>query len=42
MDRSRQLQHLEEAERHLLRGEQKLTDQKDRMELLERHGHETT
>ena len=42
MDRSRQLQHLEEAERHLLRGEQNITDQEERIEVLERDGHETT
>jgi hypothetical protein len=42
MDRSRQLQHLEQAERHLLRGEQNISDQEQRIEVLEQHGHETT
>ncbi|KRQ01838.1 hypothetical protein AOQ72_10505 [Bradyrhizobium yuanmingense] len=42
MDRSRQLQHLEQAEHHLLRGEQYISDQKQRIEDLERHGHDAT
>ncbi|MGV7214236.1 hypothetical protein [Bradyrhizobium sp. UFLA05-112] len=42
MDRSRQLQHLEQAERHLLRGEQSVSDQEQRIEDLKHHGHDTT
>ena len=42
MNRSRQLQHLEQAERHLLRGEQNVSDQEQRIEDLEDHGHDTT
>ncbi|WP_143199261.1 hypothetical protein [Bradyrhizobium sp. NAS80.1] len=41
MDRSRQLQHLEQAEHHLLRGEQNVSDQEQLIEVLERHGHDT-
>ncbi|MGY8682883.1 hypothetical protein Q2941_34685 [Bradyrhizobium sp. UFLA05-153] len=42
MDRSRELQHLEEAEKHILRGEQAISDQERRIEELDRHGHDTT
>jgi hypothetical protein len=42
MDRSRQLQHLAQAERHLLRGAQNISDQEQRIELLERSGNEAT
>jgi hypothetical protein len=42
MHRSRQLQHLDEAERHLSRGEQNISDQEKRIEVLEWHGHETS
>ncbi|WP_084801773.1 hypothetical protein [Bradyrhizobium sp. Ec3.3] len=42
MDRSPHLQHLEQAERHLLRGEQNVSDQEQRIEDLEHHGHDTT
>jgi hypothetical protein len=40
MDRSRQLQHLEQAERHVLRGEQNVSVQEQRIEDLEYHGHD--
>jgi hypothetical protein len=42
MDRSRQLRHLEQAERHLLRGEQNVSDQEQRIEHLEHHGHDAS
>lgn len=42
MDRSRQLQHLEQAERHLSRGKQNVSDQEQRIEDLEHHGYDTT
>jgi len=42
MDRRRQLQHLEQAERHLLRGEQNVSDQERRIEDLKHHGHDAT
>ena len=42
MDRSIQLQHLEQAERHLLLGEQNVSDQERRVENLRQHGHDTT
>ena len=42
MDRSRQLQHLEQAERHVLRGEQNLFDQEQRIGVLEHQGHDAS
>jgi hypothetical protein len=42
MDRSRQLHHLEQAERHLLRGERNLSELEQRIEELESHGHDAT
>ena len=42
MDRSRQLQHLEEAEKHVLRGGQTISDQERRIEELDRHGQDAT
>ena len=42
MDRSRQLQHLEGAEKHVLRGEQTISDQERRIEELDRRGQDTT
>jgi hypothetical protein len=41
MARSRQLQHLEQAEHHLLRGEQNISAQEQRIEDLEGQGHDT-
>jgi hypothetical protein len=40
MNRSRQLQHLEQAERHLLNGELNVARQEQCIENLERHGHD--
>ncbi|WP_439370275.1 hypothetical protein ACRQ5Q_35585 [Bradyrhizobium sp. PMVTL-01] len=37
MDRSRQLHHLEQAERDVLRGEQNVFEQEQRIEELEDH-----
>jgi hypothetical protein len=42
MDRSRQIQRLEQAERHLLHGEQNVSDQEQRIEDLEHHGHDAS
>ena len=42
MDRSQQLQHLEQAERHLFLGQQNISDQERRIEDLEQRGHDTT
>jgi hypothetical protein len=42
MDRSRQLRHLEQAERHLLRGEQNVSVQEQRIKDLEHHGHDAS
>jgi hypothetical protein len=42
MERSRQLQHLEQAEHHLLRGEQAVADLEQRIEDLQQLGHDTT
>ncbi|WP_407158153.1 hypothetical protein [Bradyrhizobium sp. STM 3557] len=42
MDRSRQLQHLAEAEKHVLRGEQAISDQEQRIEELDHRGQDTT
>ncbi|MGY8661641.1 hypothetical protein Q3C01_04640 [Bradyrhizobium sp. UFLA05-109] len=42
MDRARQLQHLEQAEHHLLCGKRNVSDQEQRIEDLEHHGHDTT
>ncbi|QOG23403.1 hypothetical protein [Bradyrhizobium sp. SEMIA] len=42
MDRSRQLQHLEQAERHVLRGEQNVSDQEQRIEDFENQGYDVT
>ncbi|QOZ71740.1 hypothetical protein [Bradyrhizobium arachidis] len=42
MERSRQLQHLEQAERHVLRGEQNVSDREQRIEDLENHGYDVT
>jgi len=42
MERSRQLRHLEEAEQHVLRGAHNISDQEERIEELDRRGHDTT
>ena len=42
MDRSRQLHHLEQAERHVLRGEQSVSELEQRIEELEGQGHDAT
>ena len=42
LDRSRQLRHLAEAEKHVLRGEQTISDQEQRIEELDGHGQDTT
>jgi len=42
MDRPMQLRHLEEAERHVVRGERLISEQKLRIANLERDGHDST
>jgi hypothetical protein len=42
MNQSMHLRHLEEAERHVLRGEQNISAQEQHIEELELHGHDTT
>jgi hypothetical protein len=41
MDRSMHLRHLEQAERHVWRGEQNILDQEQHIQSLERRGQDT-